>query len=80
MDYLIEARHENHGNNWDSDYVGSSQNLHNIRTVKKVLRELCTDPDWAGWEFRALRCVDGCYDEQVAYDVNELGQRIEEEN
>lgn len=63
---IIEARHPDHGNNWDSDYVASES--YTIRQARAYLRELLDDPEWAGWEFRIMAQSDGCYCERIAYD------------
>jgi hypothetical protein len=66
--YRIDARHEDRGNNWDSDYVGSEPIKH-LRDAKAYLRRLCNDVEWAGWEFRIMSNDDGA---EVERDSNSL--------
>lgn len=69
--YYIDARHENHGNNWDSDYVGNETMTE--AEAEKYMAELearseYDDPDgetpgedgnnWYGWEFRLCELED----------------------
>lgn len=81
MEYLIEARHERHGNNWDSDYCGNHQELYHYQTAMKYLRELVNDPEWGGWEFRVWQRPGDGNGKMMAHDVNLLPSiEIEEEN
>jgi hypothetical protein len=66
---LLEARHPDHGNNWDSDYVGNERmTMAEAVAYKKTLE---ADPEWDGWEFRILPRINDAYDaknEVVAND------------
>lgn len=57
---LIEARHPDHGNNWDSDYIGNERMI--MAEALKGKKTLETDPEWSGWEFRIIARVDVAYD------------------
>lgn len=63
--YRVDARHPDHGNNWDSDYVSNEpMTLAEANETMSMLRQCATtgEPDpngetWDGWEFRV-----GCND------------------
>jgi hypothetical protein len=58
---LLEARHKNHGNNWDSDYCGREPV--SVGAAKQYVEDIIAnggnsstdDSTWeSGWEFRIL--------------------------
>lgn len=52
VDCIIEARHPEKGQDWDSDYVGNE--IFEREEALAQIAELQTDPQWEGWEFRLL--------------------------
>lgn len=77
MSYCIDAKHENHGNNWDSDYV-SNIPIKYLKQAKAYLKQLLKDSEWSGWEFKIVNIDTG---EEIEYACNTIKvARVFQEN
>lgn len=60
---IIEAKHPDRHDNWDSDYVGNES--YPVYKCLEYIKGMIGDPEWNGWSFRVLAEKDNCYCEEV---------------